>query len=65
MQEELLKSRKWVAQSRDAQEKFHRVWEERGNEYSRSQKGFEKVKAARDEKMRERQEREAEQVSRL
>lgn len=61
-QDELLKSRKWSARRKDAQDKFRRVWEARGDEYARSQRGFEEAKAARNERMRERREMEAEQV---
>ncbi|CAM9642035.1 unnamed protein product, partial [Sphacelaria rigidula] len=62
LKDELLKSRKWSARRKDAQDKFRRVWEARGDEYARSQRGFEEAKAARNERMRERREMEAEQV---
>lgn len=63
MQEELLKSRKWSARSRDAHDKFHRVWEARGNDYERQQQVFEETEAAQEEKNRQRREMEAAQVS--
>lgn len=61
-QEELLKSRKWSARNRDAQDKFRRVWEERGSDYVRLQQAFEEAEAAREEKLRQRRETEAAQV---
>lgn len=61
-QEELLKSRKWSARNRNAQDKICRVWEERGADYNRLQREFEEAEAIRQEKARQRREMEAAQV---
>lgn len=57
-----MKSRKWSARNRTAQDKICRVWEERGAEYARLQQRFEETEEARRKKARERREMEAAQV---
>ena len=59
-----MKSRKWSARYRTAQDKICRVWEERGAEYARLQQRFEEAEEARQKKARERREAEAAQVKR-
>ena len=57
-----MKSRKWSARSRTAQDKICRVWEERRAEYVRQQRRFEEAEEARRKRTRERREMEAAQV---
>lgn len=58
-----MKSRKWSARHRNAQDKICRVWEERGADYARLQRRYEEAEEARQRKARERREMEAAQVS--
>lgn len=58
-----MKSRKWAARDRAAQDKICRLWEERGAEYARQQQKFEEREEVRQKKARERREMEAAQVS--
>lgn len=57
-----MKSRKWSARHRTAQDKICRVWEQRGVEYARLQRKFEEAEEARQRKARERRETEVAQV---
>ncbi|CBJ33004.1 hypothetical protein Esi_0402_0018 [Ectocarpus siliculosus] len=63
LKEELLKSRKWSARNRNAQDKICRVWEERGADYNRLQREFEEAEAIRQDKARQRRETEAAQAA--
>ncbi|CAN0500328.1 unnamed protein product, partial [Ectocarpus sp. 12 AP-2014] len=63
LKEELLKSRKWSARNRDAQDKICRVWEERGADYNRLQREFEEAEAIRQDKARQRREMEVAQAA--
>lgn len=57
-----MKSRKWSARHRNAQDKICRVWEERGADYARLQQKYEEAEEARQKKARERREMEVAQV---
>ncbi|CAM9176459.1 unnamed protein product, partial [Hapterophycus canaliculatus] len=63
LKEELLKSRKWSARNRSAQDRIRRVWEERADDYARLQREHEEAEAARQEKARQRREMEAAQAA--
>ncbi|CAM9478113.1 unnamed protein product, partial [Ectocarpus sp. 13 AM-2016] len=63
LKEELLKSRKWSARNRNAQDKICRVWEERGADYNRLQREFEEAEAIRQGKARQRREMEVAQAA--
>lgn len=58
-----MKSRKWSARHRNAQDRICRVWEERGANYVRLQREYEEAEKARQEKNQQRREREAAQVN--
>lgn len=58
-----MKSRKWSARHRNAQDKICRVWEERGADYARLQHKYEEAEEARQKKARQRRETEAAQVN--
>ncbi|CAM9280499.1 unnamed protein product [Ectocarpus sp. 4 AP-2014] len=63
LKEELLKSRKWSARNRNAQDKICRVWEERGADFNRLQREFEEAEAIRQKNARQRREKEAAQTA--
>ncbi|CAM9768530.1 unnamed protein product, partial [Scytosiphon promiscuus] len=63
LKEELLKSRKWSARNRTAQDRIRRVWEERADDYARLQREHEEAEAARQDKARERRDTEAAQAA--
>lgn len=62
-QEELVKSRKWSARHRNAEDKICRVWEERGADYARLQQKYEEAEEARQKKALQRREMEVAQVN--